>query len=275
MQKVLLFEQLDSVSEYLDKALYEHIKNGQFGKFECHPQANLISFKWLDIHHIGIAPLKIAIYMSKEHLFFFCKDENCLKKAEKLIENNQPNERVLYSFFSEIIRNDIDLLEKLEEKITIAEDELLSSSKKESAKGIITFRRKLLHLKKYYEQLNYIFEGLLENENGIIGNDYLRFFGILNSRIDRLFASVLNLRDYVTQVREAYQAQIDIEQNAIMKVFTVVTAIFLPLSLIAGWYGMNLQMPEFSWKFGYLFVILLSSSIAIISLIIFKIKKWF
>ena len=70
------------------------------------------------------------------------------------------------------------------------------------------------------------------------------------------------LREYSTQLREVYQAQIDIRQNKIMKILTVVTTIFLPLTLIVGWYDMNFKyMPELSWKYGYLAVILLSAVI--------------
>ena len=54
-------------------------------------------------------------------------------------------------------------------------------------------------------------------------------------------------------MREAYQAQLDYEQNQLMKAFTVLTAIFLPLSLIARWYGMNFSMPEYQWALGYPF----------------------
>jgi magnesium transporter len=60
-----------------------------------------------------------------------------------------------------------------------------------------------------------------------------------------------------------------------MKLFTVVTVIFMPLTLIVGWYGMNLKMPEFSWHFGYLFVIGLSLCTLLVSLMFFKRKKWF
>lgn len=60
-----------------------------------------------------------------------------------------------------------------------------------------------------------------------------------------------------------------------MKVFTVVTSIFLPLSLVAAWYGMNFQQPEYSWKGGYPFVVGLSLGIVILLLVIFKKKKWF
>ena len=76
-------------------------------------------------------------------------------------------------------------------------------------------------------------------------------------------------------VREAYQSQIDIEQNNIMKVFTVVTSIFLPLSLIAAWYGMNFALPEYQWAYGYPFVVSLSVGLVVGLLIFFRKKKWF
>ena len=79
----------------------------------------------------------------------------------------------------------------------------------------------------------------------------------MSIRVDRLFHSVLNLQDYVTEVREAYQAQVDINLNQLMKLFTVITTICLPLTLIAGWYGMNFPMPEYTSSIGYPMVIAL------------------
>ena len=84
------------------------------------------------------------------------------------------------------------------------------------------------------------------------------------------------LREYSTQVREVYQAQIEIRQNKIMKTLTIVTTICLPLTLIAGWYGMNFRrMPELSWKYGYPAVILLSLCIVALSLYLCRKKKLF
>jgi magnesium transporter len=94
-------------------------------------------------------------------------------------------------------------------------------------------------------------------------------------RVDHLLGSVMHLREAVTQVREAYQAQIDISQNQTMKVLTVVSAVFLPLTLIVGWFGMNLQMPEYSWEFGYLYVIVLSAIVCFFCLAVLKLKKWY
>ena len=77
-------------------------------------------------------------------------------------------------------------------------------------------------------------------------------------------------------MRDAYQAQIDIEQNNLMRIFTVITAVFLPLTLMVGWYGMNFKyMPELEWQYSYPVFIVVSVLVCIVLLIIFKKKKWF
>ena len=109
----------------------------------------------------------------------------------------------------------------------------------------------------------------------MIDQKELRQFKIQTSRANRLYNGVLNLRDYVTQVREAFQTQTDINLNSVMKVFTVITSIFFPLTLIVGWYGMNLRMPEFGRRYGYLFVIVISVITAAATLLHFKMKNGF
>ncbi|MGI5850236.1 MAG: CorA family divalent cation transporter, partial [Christensenellales bacterium] len=149
------------------------------------------------------------------------------------------------------------------------------TEKKDCVREIISLRNRLMAFKRYYEQLLNIFDDLQENENEIVQKSSLRYLKIFSGRIERLYHTVLNLRDYVTQVREAYQAEVDISLNKIMKIFTVITAIFLPLTLIAGWYGMNLQMPEFGWPFGYPMVIILSVAVVVFCILYFKKNKWF
>ncbi|HRT81755.1 MAG TPA: CorA family divalent cation transporter, partial [Oscillospiraceae bacterium] len=85
---------------------------------------------------------------------------------------------------------------------------------------------------------------------------------------------ILNQREYLTQVREAFQNQLDISLNETMRFFTVVTSIFLPLTLLVGWYGMNLRMPEFASNHAYPIVIAFSILFIILSLIFSKKKGW-
>ena len=79
----------------------------------------------------------------------------------------------------------------------------------------------------------------------------------------------------MTQLRDLIQSQLDERQNRIMTVLTVITSIFLPLSLIAGWYGMNFRyMPELDWRWSYPAVLVVSVLIVVFCLVLFKKKKW-
>jgi magnesium transporter len=100
------------------------------------------------------------------------------------------------------------------------------------------------------------------------------YFNFIDKKFDKLYGHILQTQEYLDQVRQSYEAQIDIQQNSLMKVFTVVTSIFLPLSLITGWYGMNLMMPEFAWVNGYPFVIGLCITIVLFMLWLFRKNKW-
>ena len=204
---------------------------------------------------------------------------NIYKEIKKEISSkgalNLSLDRILYILFDKLTIKDNNILTKLESEITDVEEDVIEGKTKDYIKDIVSLKKKLLLLKKHYEPLLDIIEDLNENENEMLDEKSIPYFVILFNRIERLNRKVGNLRDYVTQVRESYQAQIDINANNIMKIFTVITAIFLPLTLIVGWYGMNfINMPELQWKYGYLFVILISVTVVIISLLIFKKKKW-
>ena len=174
----------------------------------------------------------------------------------------------LHEFMLELTANDVYKLESLENMIISLEDNLLmdKSPSGDGIRDIIKVRKDLLKVKRYYEQMEFLTDEIAAIDPA---------FGFIDKKFDRLLEFVLHLQEYIEQVREAYQSQIDIEQNNIMKVFTVVTSIFLPLTLIAGWYGMNLRMPEFKWAWGYPFVIGMSLAVIAALVIIFKKKKWF
>ena len=85
---------------------------------------------------------------------------------------------------------------------------------------------------------------------------------------------VQTLRDYIVQIRESYQTDISLKQSRTVNVLTVVSAIFLPLSLLAGWYGMNFKyMPELSSPYGYPAVICAGIFIVVTEITVFKKKN--
>ena len=114
-----------------------------------------------------------------------------------------------------------------------------------------------------------------ENENNFFSKDNTRYFHLFTQRVSRLHDITASLRDYSIQIRDLYQSQLDKKQNRIMTLLTVITSIFMPLTLIAGWYGMNFKyMPELDYKSAYPIVIGVSIAIVVVCLIFFKKKKW-
>ena len=111
-----------------------------------------------------------------------------------------------------------------------------------------------------------------ENENGFFAKKRLKYFGIIADRADRLMGRTAHLLEYAKQVQDAYQAQVDAQQNRNMQFLTVISTIFFPLTLITGWYGMNFRnMPEL--ENGYPGVIILSLVVIAGCIFIFKKKK--
>ena len=173
------------------------------------------------------------------------------------------------------IGDDLTLLERYEHHLNQIEEAILRNEVNTYPKEMNEIRGHLLDLRTHYEQLIDLGQELQENENGFFKEDNLRYFHMFTERVTRLRDIVIGQREYVMQLRDLMQSQLDVRQNRIMTVLTVVTSIFLPLTLIAGWYGMNFRyMPELEWRYGYPTVIVVSIVIVAVCLLWFKRKKW-
>ena len=184
-------------------------------------------------------------------------------------------ERFMYDFLETIINGDLSVLEKYEDEISDIEDRILAGKLAGELERNNEIRGELLKLKMHYEQLIDFGQELAENENDFFMSDNLRFFELFTARVERLQGIVSTLREYTAQVRELYQSELSVKQNRIMAVLTVVTTIFMPLTLITGWYGMNFKyMPELESPLAYPIVIGVVLIIAISGIVYFKKKKW-
>ena len=276
MQKVLLLKDINQVSENLEPEVFKYITCLQTHSFESFEKFNLFAFEWYDVNSDVTQTSRVLIYTDKNDLFIFCQNQRVYIHMKEIFLQDMDNEKALYHFFVNLMKNDATYFEEYEKEITEAEDNTLSGSMKGELDKVISFHRELLRLKKYYEQLDIILDNLTANDNDMLSEKGERLMNIIQNRVHRYQSNVLNLRDYVTQMREAYQAQIDIQQNELMKIFTIITSIFLPLTLIVGWYGMNFtNMPELTWKYGYISVIFFSIMVSIFMIIYFKRKNWF
>lgn len=268
-----------NLSEDVKKKIIGEFSSNMISKFENHDNYDIVYLKippqLADKDNVSA----MAGYVSNRMLLVVYEPWKEQDNIAEMITNNlsrsvSPVRNFLF-LLDMATRKDFKILQDIETEITDLEDSLMTSKNKDYIEDIVDFRKRLLELKRYYEQLVELFDDFDENENSFLNESELKYCGNISNRVNRLHQTALNLRDYVTQVREAYQSQVDINLNVTMKVFTVITAIFLPLTLVAGWYGMNLQMPEFSWDYGYLFVISLSVTIVVFCIVLFKKNKWF
>lgn len=181
----------------------------------------------------------------------------------------------LYGFLELLLAKDMHHLQELEASLDQLEDQVLAGQLENFDGQMTTIRKEIAGWIRYYTQLDDMVCEFQENENRYFSESELQLFHLVEKRIGRLKSEAQTLREYGMQVRELFQSEIDIRQNRIMKILTIVTTIFLPLSLVAGWYGMNFtNMPELTWKYGYPAVIGASILVVLICLWIMKKKKF-
>ncbi len=188
-------------------------------------------------------------------------------------------ERFLYDFLDRLIGEDQQLLAKyewelysVERAITHGDDENGESITIDRVNDI---RGDVRDLHNHYEQLLDLAEILEENENNFFSKENLRYFRLLSNKIERLLDTSAGIGEYTMQIRDLYKMHLDIKQNNIMTILTAVTTIFMPLTLIVGWYGMNFRyMPELNFRWSYPVLAAISVLIVVINAIVFKKKKW-
>ncbi|WP_295093843.1 CorA family divalent cation transporter [Ruminococcus sp.] len=184
-------------------------------------------------------------------------------------------ERFIFDFLEQIVSHDQQLLECVDKELDTIESDILDGEIQDPSQRVSRIRSDLRDLRVHYEQLLDLSQELEENENNFFSKENTRYFHLFTQRISRLHDITASLREYSIQIRDLYQSKLDIKQNRIMTLLTVITSIFMPLTLIAGWYGMNFKyMPELEYKAAYPVIIAVSIIIVIVSLIFFKKKKW-
>ena len=180
-----------------------------------------------------------------------------------------------YAFLELLIAKDMHHLLELEEALAHLEDQVLAGIVNDFNHHMTVVRKEVAVWFHYYTQLEDMVCEFEENENEYFEENGLNLFHLAENRIERLKNQAQMLREYGVQIQELFQAEIDIRQNRIMKILTIVTTLFLPLTLVTGWYGMNFTyMPELTWKYGYLAVTIMSVAVVLVCIWIMKKKKF-
>lgn len=246
----------------------EALQECMYGDFDIPKLNNVLDEKY-----------KMSFFVNRKNIVIVDDSGFANKIIHRIIANKiapgQSRERFLYSFCIQFMAKDLANLQRYVKKIMKIEEELFEEENlDEVTEAIAQLRKELLVLREYYDELRDFGKQLEENENHFFSGKNLEYFGIISDRADRLMNRTMYLLDYVAQVRESYQQIVAEQQNDNMRFLTVLSTIFMPLTLITGWYGMNFQnMPELDN--GYPFVIGLSIVIVLVVYLICKKKDVF
>lgn len=186
-------------------------------------------------------------------------------------------ERLVLSLFNELMSKDVRIIEELREEIASMEEEVVKGRPSDDF-NTETLRRKkqISRMHNLYEQYLDVLEELETNENDLFESDQLLQISNLINRITRLKVDVDSMAGDLEHITDAYFTFLDLKANRNMNYLTVLTTIFFPLTILVGWYGMNFKyMPEFDWKWGYIYVILVAVGLVGLLVLIAKKKKWF
>lgn len=221
-----------------------------------------------------------AFCMTDSELIFIDNQAFTTSVLKQMEESPLPDTRSVIHFFlaflEYLIKDESLFLHDFEETLAELEETILVKNDSSFNHKILQIRKKLASLGSYYEQLQDMGEALQQNPFSKRDETDRPLFGVFADRAGRLCSNVHMLKEYSMQLREMHQTQVDIHQNQIMKFLTIVTTLFMPLTLITGWYGMNFShMPELKSPFGYIIICILSLLIILVEIWLFKIKHWF
>ncbi|HOJ50243.1 MAG TPA: magnesium/cobalt transporter CorA [Spirochaetota bacterium] len=180
-----------------------------------------------------------------------------------------------YCLLDVLIDNYYLITEKISDKIENVEDVIINETKEDLITDIYKIKKDVIIIRKYIWPLRTIIAKLRKNENGIINKSINIFLKDIYDHTVEILETIEIFREILSGLLEINLSAISYKMNSIMKVLTIISTIFIPLTFIAGVYGMNFEnMPELKWKYGYFAALGLMLLVALIMIKYFRKNKW-
>jgi len=184
-------------------------------------------------------------------------------------------DHLAYALLDAIVDNYFVALEQFGEKVDRAEDRLIEDPTESTARAIYGLKRELLLLHKAVWPVRELVGALARHDSDLISQAAVPYFRDVYDHIVQVIDTVEIFREILSEMIGIYLSSISNKLNAVMKVLTIIATIFMPLTFIAGVYGMNFKhMPELEWRYGYFFIWLVMISIGVGMYFYFRRRKW-
>ncbi len=284
LKNIEIIESIGQAFNIHPLVLEDILNTHQRPKVEDFEEYQYIVLKGLSYEGAGTTVIheQISILLLKNFVFTFKEiKDDLFHPIEKRIQNNKSRIRALssdyltYTILDSIIDQNFALLESLDEVIDSIEEELLINPAINTLKRIQGIKRELIYIRRSITPLRELLGSILRNESHLIEERTQIYFRDVLDHVLRISETIELQRDMVYGLMDMYQTSISNKMNEVMKVLTVFASIFIPLTFIAGVYGMNFEyMPELKWRLAYpiLWVVFITVGIGLLAY--FRRKKW-
>jgi magnesium transporter len=231
---------------------------------------------------------QVSLVLGKNYVLSFQESDNpifepILKRLE------QPNTRLrrlgpdylAYALIDCIVDHYFNSLDLISELIEQIEDELISKPNKQHLHRIHSLRSDLIVFRKSIWSLRDGINSLIRDESPLISKEVKIYLRDVYDHLVQVIDNIENNREMIYSLYDMYMSTLSNKMNEVMKVLTIIATIFIPLTFVAGIYGMNfnpdsspLNMPELNWYWGYPASLAVMIGIAVIMLIYFRKKSW-
>ena len=262
--------------------LEDILNTNQRPKFEEFDDYHYIVLKNLSLNNSEVVYEQVSILQLQNFVFTFREKSDelftpikqRLKKTKSRLRNHG-TDYLTYVILDLIIDQNFILQDAIDEIIDQTEEELLNKPDNSTLAKIQKIKRDLIFIRRTISPLRELLASILRNENDLIGEHTQIYFKDIYDHVLRISETIELQRDMVYGLLDMYQTHMSNHMNEIMKVLTVFAAIFIPLTFLAGIYGMNFEyMPELKWRYAYpaLWVVFIIVGFGL--LFYFRKKKW-
>ncbi len=284
VHEVKIIEELGKIYNFHPLILEDIVDTDQRPKIKDFGDYIFIILKmhYYDKENNEIKIEQVSLIFGKNYVISFQEREgDVFDSIRERIRNNIGRIRkaradyLIYALMDAIIDNYFTILEKLGEETEELEAKVIKDPVPANLQIIYKLKSELIFLRKSVWPLREVISILEKGESVLIDKSTNIYLRDIYGHTIQVMDTVETLRDVISGTLDVYLSSVSNKMNEIMKVLTIIATIFIPLTFIAGVYGMNFQyMPEIKWFWGYPAVLLGMSIIGIVMVIYFKRKKW-
>jgi len=262
--------------------LEDILHTNQRPKFEDYDDYHYIVLKNLSLNGSKIMYEQVSILLLKDYVFTFREQRDSLfepinirlKKAKSRFRS-LGTDYLAYVILNLVVDQNFVLQDMLDEIIDVTEEELMGHPDSSTLLKIQKIKRELIYIRRTVSPLRELLASILRHESDLINENTQIYFKDVYDHVLRISETIELQRDMVYGLLDIYQTHMSNKMNEIMKVLTVFASIFIPLTFLAGIYGMNFEyMPELKWRYAYPALWVVFTIVGVGLLFFFRKKKW-